>query len=139
MLRARPIAVFVLAAIGCATGWEPAGSIPGAHRRNLAGDPSEPGAFRFQLKVPAGARAEAHKHSIDVHVRVLSGSMVIIVGEPLDASRARTYPAGSAFVVPAGAWHVEWWDEATILEAEGIGPMTTTRAGTLESFSAVKP
>ena len=78
--------------------------------------------------MPAGARVEAHKHSIDVHVRVVSGSMVIIIGEPLDAARARRYLAGDAFVIPADTWHVEWWDEPAVAEARGVGPMQTTRA-----------
>jgi hypothetical protein len=51
--------------------------------------------------------------------------MFIIIGEPLESSRARHFAAGSVFVVPAHAWHVEWWDEETIVEAEGVGPMET--------------
>jgi hypothetical protein len=27
--------------------------------------------------------------------------------------------------VPANAWHDEWWDEETVLEAEGVGPIET--------------
>jgi len=60
-----------------------------------------------------------------VHVKVLSGSMFIIIGEPLESSRAQHFAAGSAFLVPAHAWHVEWWNEETVVEAEGVGPMET--------------
>ena len=67
----------------------------------------------------------AHQHSKDVHVKVLSGSIFIIIGEPLESSRAQHFAAGSVFLVPAHAWHEEWWTEETILEAEGIGPMET--------------
>ena len=58
-------------------------------------------------------------------MKVLSGSMFIIIGEPLESSRARHFVAGSVFVVPAHAWHDEWWDEETVVEAEGVGPMET--------------
>lgn len=103
--------------------WQPGGSIPGASRRNLVSDPSQPGPFKFQLKIPAGSRVAAHRHSIEMHVKVVSGSMFIIVGEPLESSRAQHFAAGSVIVVPAHAWHEEWWDEETVLEAEGVGPM----------------
>jgi mannose-6-phosphate isomerase-like protein (cupin superfamily) len=105
--------------------WQPSKSVPGGFRRDLVGDTSQPGPFKYQLKIPAGARVAAHQHSKDVHVKVLSGSMFIIIGEPLESSRARRFAAGSVFVVPAHAWHDEWWDEETILEAEGVGPMET--------------
>ena len=58
-------------------------------------------------------------------MKVVSGSIFIIMGEPLEPSRARRFTAGNVFVVPANAWHEEWWDEETILEAEGVGPMET--------------
>ena len=105
--------------------WQPSQSFPGGFRRDLVGDTRQPGPFKYQLKIPAGSRAAAHQHSKDVHVKVLSGSMFIIIGEPLESSRARHFPAGSVFVVPAHAWHDEWWDEETIVESEGVGPMET--------------
>lgn len=105
--------------------WQPSTSIPGGFRRDYVGDPLKPGPFKYQLKVPAGARVASHQHSKDVHVKVLSGSMFIIIGEPLELSRAQHFTAGSTFVVPAHAWHDEWWDQETVVEAEGVGPMET--------------
>ena len=105
--------------------WQPHRSIPGVFRRDLVGDTSRPGPFKYQLKITAGTRVAAHQHSKDVQVKVLSGSMFIIIGEPLESSRAQHFVAGSVFVVPAHAWHDEWWDEETVLEAEGVGPMET--------------
>src|SRR5688500_19898410 len=81
--------------------WEPHKSIPGVFRRDLVGDPTRPGPFKYQLKITAGTRVAAHQHSRDVYVKVLSGSMIIIIGEPLESSRAQRFAAGSAFVVPA--------------------------------------
>ena len=105
--------------------WQPIESVPGALRRYLVGDTRQPGPFKYQLKIPAGARLAAHQHSTDVHVKVLSGSMFIIIGEPLESSRVQRFAAGSGFVVPAHAWHDEWWEEETMLEAEGVGPVET--------------
>jgi mannose-6-phosphate isomerase-like protein (cupin superfamily) len=94
-------------------------------RRDLVGNPSEPGPYKYQLRIPAGRRAAVHRHSIDVKVKVLSGSMFIVIGEPLDSSRAQHFRAGAVFMVPAHTWHDEWWDEETVLEAEGVGPLET--------------
>ena len=105
--------------------WQPIESVPGGFRRYLVGDTRQPGAFKYQLKIPAGAQVAAHQHSKDVHVKVLSGSMFIIIGEPLESARAQRFAAGNGFVVPAHAWHDEWWDEETVLEAEGVGPVET--------------
>ena len=105
--------------------WQPHKTVPGVLRRDLVGDPGRPGPFKYQLKITAGTRVAAHQHSKDVQVKVLSGSMFIIIGEPLQSSRAQRFTAGNVFVVPAHAWHDEWWDEETVLEAEGVGPMET--------------
>lgn len=105
--------------------WKPATNTPGVLRRNVVGNPEQPGPFKFQLKVPAGARAVAHRHSVDVHVKVLSGAIFIIIGEPIEPSRAQRFAAGATFSVSAQTLHEEWWDEETVLEAEGVGPMGT--------------
>jgi len=105
--------------------WQPIESVPGAFRRYVVGDNRQPGLFKYQLKIPAGSRLAAHRHSKDVHVKVLSGSMFIIIGEPLESSRAQHFTGGSSFVVFAHAWHDEWWDEESVLEAEGVGPVET--------------
>lgn len=105
--------------------WRPS-STPGVFRRDLAGDPRQPGPFRYQLRIPAGTQISAHVHSADVHVKILTGSMFIVLGEPLDRSRAQHFTARSTFVVRAGVWHAEWWDEETVVEAEGVGPQVTT-------------
>ena len=120
--------MMLLSTIACAgrpDQWQPHRSIPGVLRRDLVGDNSQPGPFKYQLKITAGTRVAAHRHSKDVNVKVLSGSMFIIIGEPLESSRAQHFVAGNVFVVPAYAWHDEWWDQESVLEAEGVGPVET--------------
>ena len=105
--------------------WQPHRNIPGVLRRDLVGDPTRPGPFKYQLKITAGTRVAAHQHSKDVNVKVVSGSMFINIAEPQESSRVQRFAAGSSFIVPAHAWHDEWWDEETVLEVEGVGPMDT--------------
>jgi hypothetical protein len=121
------LALSLLGSAACSSGprWEPSRGTPGAFRRNLVGDAREAGPFKYQLKLPAGMRVAAHKHATDMRVRVLRGSMFIILGEPIEASRAQHYASGSAFVIPAGTWHEEWWDRESVVEADGIGPQST--------------
>ena len=134
-MRVIVLALILLGNVGCsrspqpqtnANEWQPVSNVPGATRRYLLGDASQPGPYKYQVKVPANSRLAAHRHSIDVHVKVLSGSMFIIIGEPLERSRVQHFTAGSTFVVPAHTWHDEWWDEESVLEAEGVGPLETT-------------
>lgn len=105
--------------------WQPSQSIAGGFRRDLVGNPRQRGDFKYQLKIPAGTRLAAHWHTVDVHVQVISGSMSIIIGEPLETSRAQRFPAGSVFIVPANTVHDEWFDEEAVVQGEGVGPMET--------------
>lgn len=118
------------------TQWQPITSIPGGFRRDLISNSSQPGPFKYQLKIPAGARAGAHHHSQDVHVKVLSGSMFIIIDEPLESSRVQHFATGSVFMVPAHTTHEEWWNEQAMLEAEGVGPMETVYDQAVQNSSA---
>ena len=117
-------------------GWQAIQNLPGGLRRDLIGDRSKPGPFKYELKIPAGARMVVHKHSTDVHVKVVSGSMFIIIGEPLEQSRVQHFVTGNVFIVPANAWHDEWWDQETHLEAEGVGPMDTINKNQVQNTSA---
>jgi mannose-6-phosphate isomerase-like protein (cupin superfamily) len=105
--------------------WQPSKSVTGAFYRALVGDPDAPGRFEYQIKVPARARIAAHRHSVAMHVKVLSGSKVIVMGEPLALSRARHFAAGESLLIPAHSWHQEWWSDETVEQIEGVGPMET--------------
>jgi mannose-6-phosphate isomerase-like protein (cupin superfamily) len=131
-MAATVLALMLLGVVACggssqpnADQWQPINNVPGGLRRYLVGDTTKAGPFKYQLKIPAGSRVAVHRHSKDVHVKVLNGSMFIIIGEPLERSRAQHFTTGSVFVVPANSWHDEWWDQESMLEAEGVGPMET--------------
>ena len=142
-MRIYYLALILLCNVACSGGrqpvehWEPIESVPGAFRRYLVGHITQPGPYKYQLKIPAGARIAAHKHSVDVHVKVLSGSMFIIIGEPLHSSRVQHFVTGNVFVVPANAWHEEWWDAESVLEAEGVGPMESVYTSSDKLMSRV--
>ncbi len=96
--------------------------------RRLAGNPSEAGPFHYYYQAPAGASLSAHRHSVDMRITVRSGRKFILMGPDLEAARVQRFDAGATFVIPAGTWHVEWWETDTLEEIEGVGPMRSDRA-----------
>jgi hypothetical protein len=96
--------------------------------RRLAGNPSEAGPFRYYYQAPAGASLAAHRHSVDMRITVRTGRKFILRGMDLESARVQRFEAGSTFVIPAGTWHVEWWESDTLEDIEGVGPMRSDRA-----------
>lgn len=97
--------------------------------RRIAGNRTQPGPFREYYRTPAGASLAAHRHTADMHIKVLEGRQFILMGD-LERDRVKTFDAGSTFVIPAGVWHVEWFESDTLVEISGIGPMRTERPPT---------
>ena len=96
--------------------------------RQIAGVRSEPGPFRYYYRTPATTSLAAHRHTTAMHIRVLEGRQFILMGPDLETARVQHFDAGSAFDIPAGMWHVEWFEVDTLVEISGVGPMRTDRA-----------
>jgi hypothetical protein len=95
--------------------------------RHIVGDRARPGPFKYTLKAPPGTSIAAHRHSVEMRVSVSSGLVCILMGD-FATARVQCFETGSTFVIPAGVWHVEWWEAETHVEVEGIGPMRTEMA-----------
>ena len=102
---------------------------PAPVMRRIEGNRAELGPFREYYRTPAGASLAAHRHTADMHIKVLEGRQFILMGD-LESARVKTFDAGSTFVIPAGVWHVEWFESDTLVEISGIGPMRTERPPT---------
>lgn len=94
--------------------------------RRIEGNRAEAGPFREYYRTPAGASLAAHRHTADMHIKVIEGRQFILMGD-LESARVKTFDAGSTFVIPAGVWHVEWFESDTLVEISGVGPMLTER------------
>ena len=94
--------------------------------RRIEGNRAEPGPFREYYRTPAGASLAAHRHTADMHINVIEGRQFILMGD-LESAQVKTFDAGSTFVIPAGVWHVEWFESDTLVEISGIGPLRTER------------
>ena len=106
--------------------------------RTLSGDRSKPGPFRQYYQTPAGTSSGAHRHTADMHIHVIRGRQFILMGD-LESAKVQRFDAGSTFVIPAGIWHVEWFEEDTLVEIFGVGPMRTERPPAVPRVSQAAP
>lgn len=109
------------AAAGVDMGWNPyaVNPVPMVHRHSR--DAGEPGPFRYSMLYTPGTSLGARRYSIDVRVTVRTGSEFILMGN-LDTARVQRFDAGTTFLIPAGTWHVEWFETRTLVDMEGVGP-----------------
>jgi len=92
----------------------------------IDGDPTKAGWYTIRLHLPNGASFPPHFHSDTEYVTVLQGTLMVGIGDTVDASKMTALPAGSAVTVPAGVHHYAAANGDTILQLTGQGPMTMT-------------
>jgi quercetin dioxygenase-like cupin family protein len=104
--------------------WKPGpAAIPaGAKMAVLEGDPTKEGPFAVRFQFPAGYHIAPHTHPKTERVTVISGMMLLAMGENLDRSAAKSLNAGTYGFWPAGMKHIAWFDGETIIQLHGIGP-----------------
>ncbi len=105
--------------------WRPSLTVPGAFYMPLLGDRAKPGVYVYRFKAPNEARIPAHWHTRTMHQTVLVGTLITIMGEPLDSTRIQRFPAGSFLVTPANMRHIEWFEGETVIHIETEGPLET--------------
>jgi quercetin dioxygenase-like cupin family protein len=104
--------------------WEPI--FEGAEMTVLSGDPTTAGSpYVIRVKHRDGLQVPPHWHSFDEPVTVISGTLVMGLGERYDLSAAQEFPAGSYLVVPKKVPHFAWCKGETIVQGHGIGPLDT--------------
>jgi uncharacterized RmlC-like cupin family protein len=89
-------------------------------RRDVPGE-----LFTYAFFIPAGFWDEAHWHTQDARVVVLSGALRLGYGDALEVERAEIFPAGSVLVVPAGARHFDGALEDTVIVGVASGVWQT--------------
>lgn len=109
------------------TEWRPrpGSSIQGSAAMLLVGDPAKHELFAARFRYPDGARVAPHWHTTSVHVTVLSGTLMLGMGDTVDPKRAQAYGPGSFLVLEGGMHHFEWFSGEVIVHVEGVGPFRT--------------
>src|SRR5262245_28448404 len=82
----------------------------------LYGDPNKDGLFVLRAKLPANYKIPAHSHPSDEVVTVLSGTLLVGMGDKLAPASAKPFPAGSLIVAPAKTNHFVLTKQPTVIE-----------------------
>src|SRR5690242_1094538 len=80
----------------------PAAIPAGAKMAVLEGDPTKEGPFVVRFQFPDGYHIPPHTHPKTERVTVISGTLLLAMGENLDRSAAKTLNAGTYGFWPAG-------------------------------------
>ena len=103
--------------------WTPGkGALKGTQVANLFGNPAKPGDFVTRIRIPNGLKLSPHSHPVLENVTVLQGTLMIGVGDKMNAAKMISLPAGSFFSVPAGLHHYAMSKGDTIIQLNDVGP-----------------
>jgi len=104
----------------------PASLAPGAEMAVLYGNPAEEGLFAMRLKLPAGYAIAPHTHPKPEIVTVISGTLLLGMGESADRAATQALPAGSFFAFEPGMAHYVFTDVETVVQLNSTGPWNIT-------------
>jgi quercetin dioxygenase-like cupin family protein len=99
---------------------------PGAMIAVVSGDPTGPGQSTIQLLMPDGYRMPPHFHPTDERVEVKQGTLLVGMGDRLDAGKTMALATGDTIVAPAGFHHYSIAKGTTVVSVRFIGPYTIT-------------
>jgi quercetin dioxygenase-like cupin family protein len=110
--------------------WGPAPAVfpAGAEMAVMQGDPSVPDAiFTVRLRFPNGYSIPAHWHPTDENVTVISGTLLVGMGDRLDPNAfAPPLRAGGFITAPAHMNHFAMARGLTVVQVHAIGPFAMT-------------
>jgi quercetin dioxygenase-like cupin family protein len=101
--------------------------ISGVQTTVLSGNPTAPGSYAIEIRVPPHTRIASHRHRDNRTALVVSGEWHFGYGEKADEAAARTLVPGSFYTEPAGDAHFAFTaDLPTVVYITGQGPTDTT-------------
>ena len=108
--------------------WGPAppGLPPGGQLAVLSGDPGKPGPFTISVKFGDGYTVRPHWHPSTENVTVLSGVLLVGMGEKYDEASMKALQAGGFASLPGKSPHYVKAKGATTLTISGTGPFEIT-------------
>jgi len=105
--------------------WGPAPPMlpAGAQIAVLAGDPTRTGSYVVRLKFPANYTIPAHSHPTNENVVVVSGDLLVGMGDTVNKSGAAGLGLGGFGLLPANMNHFAFTKQETIVTLFGQGPV----------------
>jgi quercetin dioxygenase-like cupin family protein len=99
---------------------------PGVKIATMEGDFTKPGWYTVRLHFDDGAKFPPHFHGSNEYVTVLSGTLLVGLGDKMDTAKMTPLPAGSYAGIPATVHHYAMAQGETVVQVSGPGPMTQT-------------
>lgn len=108
--------------------WGPGPAFLPAHARIavLQGDPGQSGVYTLRLRFPAGYVIKPHFHPADEYVTVLSGTLLVGMGDSMNARGVQRLAPGGFITAPKDAHHFARTRVPTIIQIHGEGPFEIT-------------
>lgn len=121
--------------------WAPAPPFfpAGARFAVVQGDPSQTGIYTVRLEMPAGYTIRPHTHPTDEHVTVISGTLILGMGDSVDTRGATILPAGAFITAKAEAHHFARARGKTVVQVHGEGPFGITYINPKDDPRGVPP
>jgi quercetin dioxygenase-like cupin family protein len=94
----------------------------GASASVLEGDPAKAGVFTLRFRFPDGYKIAPHYHPGMEHITVMSGSLMVGMGDTFDEGQMSTLPAGSFGAIPPRMNHYAMAHGETVIQLHGTGP-----------------
>lgn len=99
--------------------------VNGIQTRVLKGDPTKPGLYTIQLRVPPNTTIQAHVHPDDRIATVISGTWYIGFGSQFDEKKLKALTPGSFYTEPPVMHFARTGNEAAVVQITGYGPTGT--------------
>ena len=111
----------------------------GAQFAVVQGDPSQNGVYTVRLSMPPGYLIRPHTHPTDEHVTVLSGVLLLGMGDSVKVAGAARLTAGGFITAPANTAHFAKAQGRTVVQVHGMGPFTITYVNPKDDPRNAKP
>lgn len=108
--------------------WGPAPAVfpPGAKMAVVSGDPGKAGPFAVELAMPNGYKVPPHFHPSDERIEVRQGTLLVGMGDSVDAANMKPMKLGDTHTMPAGTHHFATARGATVIAVSAQGPFGMT-------------
>jgi quercetin dioxygenase-like cupin family protein len=106
---------------------------PGAMIAIVSGDPTSSGQSTIELSMPDGYRMPPHFHPTDEWVEVKQGTLLVGMGDRLDARKTLPLAVGDTLAAPAGMHHYSVARGTTVVAVTFMGPYTITYVNVYEA------
>ncbi len=122
-VRLTPAEIATMAKGGAGAGTS---GVEGIKTTTLYGDPTKPGPYTIEIRVPANTRIQAHTHRDDRSAVVVSGRWFFGYGDTAADAAVKELAPGSFYLEPAGVAHfAQTHAEPAVVYISGMGPTDT--------------